>query len=193
MHRRRVDAPPGRVRDSVAAALEATDAVAAYAEDEDGFRAAVGSYGLATQGYDLRVSVAGDDDGTTVTVAGEYVLFGGWSLAPPPETFVDVLAEHLDRTLVQGATPTGAKRVASPAALDGLTLPSGRTVPLATPFVVAGLVFAGYLAVLLTVDVRGTVVAAFSLVFAAAMAVLSGLGTQTLQRQASDSPDRTAR
>lgn len=193
MHRRRIDAPPERVRERAAAALEATDAVAAYAEDDDGVRAKVGSYGVASQGYDLRVAVVGEDDGTTVTVTGDYVLFGAWSLAPEPRAFVDVLAEHLDRALLDEATPTGDKRVASPATLDGLTLPSGRTVPLATPFVAAGLVFAAYLAVLLTVDFEGGVVAAFAFVFALAMAGLSGLATQRLQRQASDSPDSTAR
>jgi len=192
VQRRRFDAAPEAVRDRVAAALEATDAVAAYAETDDGVRAKVGSYGLATQGYELTVTVVGGDEGTTVTVEGDCVLFGRWTLAPDPEAFVDVVVGRLDRAVTEGGTPTGAKRVADPDALDGLTLPSGRTVPLATPFVVVGLLFAGYLAALWTVAPPGETVASFAFVFALVVMALSGLRTRALQRQAGEHPS-TAR
>jgi hypothetical protein len=111
------------------------DPVAVYAEDDGRFRAKTGSYGLAPQGYELEVVVAGDGDAATVTATADYVLFGRWSLAPKPDRYAELFGAHLERAVADDARPTGAKRVDDVDELDGMALPSGRVVPLVVPIV----------------------------------------------------------
>jgi len=190
---RRLDASPDRAREYVAAALESMKPVAAYAEDDGRVRVKTGSYGLATQGIELTVSVVGEDEGTTVTVSGQYVLFGNRSMAPDPERYVNSLMGHLDRAVAEDRMPTGANRRGSPDDLDGIVLPNGRAVPMGA-LVVAPLLFGLGAAALLGADSSsGEFGAMLGVGVAVVLAGLSLWRIRTLKRQIEASPASTAR
>jgi len=126
----------------VAAALEAMEPVATYAEEDGRFRAKTGSYGLATQGYEIEVTVAGNDETATVAASADYVLFGRLSTAPSPEEYVTLFGRHLERAISDDARPTAGKRVPRFRNLDGMAFPSGRTVPVTGVFSIALLLVA---------------------------------------------------